>query len=506
MPAPAPGDDSPAGTPAKTRDGRVSRDASLALLAQIVGAALTGVLTIYLGRALPAAEFGYFTFALSVLALASLLADLGVTTSSGRFLAERREQLGDAAAVFRTTLWLKLQIGVPASVAMFAFAQPLCEEFGTPGATWAVRASALALLAQSIFSLFLAAYIALGRLRYNVVLATIESMSEAVATFALVAIGATATGAAFGRTIGFTVGMLAGVALAGRAIGSLRPHGRDRSVLSPRQILAYARPLLLVDAAFRVFSSIDVLLIAALVGGGARIAAFGLPMRAAAFLEFPAAAHATAIAPRLARQRDEDFALLSEGLRYLIIVQLLVTAPLLIWPEAIIHLLFGARFSEAPGVLRALSPYVLLGGIAQLATLAVNYLGYARRRVPIAVAMLTVNVVIDVILLPRIGIVAGAIGTSAAYAIWVPAHAWILRQHTGLRLRPLLLTTLRSCIAGAAMVGVLALIGTGVVAAPLMLAGAVAGPLAYVAALFALRELTPADVVFVRRLVARRAA
>src|SRR5436305_15128501 len=106
-------------------EGRVSRDASLAFLAQIVGAVLTAVVTIFLGRALAPAQYGYYTFALSVITLGSLFVDLGITTSGGRFLAERRGDLPAAAAVFRTTLRIKLWIGVPAAVCLFIFAEQL---------------------------------------------------------------------------------------------------------------------------------------------------------------------------------------------------------------------------------------------------------------------------------------------------------------------------------------------------------------------------------------------
>src|SRR4029077_752174 len=136
-----------------------------------------------------------------------------------------------------------------------------------------------------------------------------------------------------------------------------------------------------------------------------------------------------------------------------------------------VNLIFGAKYPESPEVLQALAPFVYLSGMAQITTLAVNYLGEARRRVPIAIAMLATNVTIDVVLLPKIGIVAGAIGTSAAYAVWVPAHVWILHRRVGLQLRPLVRTGLRTCVAGAAMVGALAALGTGQVAWQLMLAG-----------------------------------
>jgi O-antigen/teichoic acid export membrane protein len=488
---------------------RVSRSATFALLYQLVGGVLTAVLTIFLGRALAAAQFGAFTFALSVTAIASLFADLGISISSARFLAERRDRPEAAASVFRTAVRLKLITGVPATIVLIVLAGPICGVFGTSGAVWAVRWCAIALLAQTVFNMCLGAFVALGKIRYNLVLATIESVTEVGATFSLVLLGAAAAGAALGRAVGFTVGLMAALMVASRAIGRLRSTRRtgEPAAVSARRIVGYAGPLLLVDIAFRAFTSIDVLLIAALVGAGAPVAAFGLPMRLTLFLEYPAAAVASAVSPRLTRRSSSaDVALLAQSMRYLAIVQVLLTVPVLIWPEAIMHLLFGGKYPDSPEVLRALAPFVLLSGIAQLTTLSVNFLGEAWRRVPFAIAMLSVNTVIDIVLLPRIGIVAGAIGTSAAYAIWVPAHVWVLRRYGGLPVRPFLVTLARAGVAGAAMLGTLALIGTGVVPVPLMLLGAVLGPAVYLAVLFSLRELGSDDIAVARRMWAQRPA
>jgi O-antigen/teichoic acid export membrane protein len=487
---------------------RVSRSAGFAFLAQMVGAALTGILVIFLGRRLPPTQYGAFTFALSVITLATLFADLGITSSAGRFLAERRHDEEAAGAVFRTALRLKLRVALPATLLLFALAAPICDVFGASAAVWPLRGFAIALLAQSMFLLLLGAFIALGKLRYNFVLATVESIVETVLSIVLVLLGAAATGAAFGRAIGYIVGFGVGLLVAYRTIGDLRGGAHDHTVVPPRRILSYAGPLLLVDAAFRVFASIDVLLIQAIVGGSLeQVATFGLPMRLAVFLDYPAAAVANAVSPRLARASGEgatDVRLLTQSVRYLTIMQMLFTVPLLIWPEAIMNLLFPGKYPGAAAVLRALSPYVYLAGIAQLTTLSVNYLGFARRRVPFAIGMLTINVVVDVVLLPKIGIVAAAIGTSAAYALWVPAHVWLLHRHAGLALRPLAITNVRSCLAGAAMAGALALLGTGRVALPLMLAGVVVGPLVHLAALFVLRELTADDIAVARRIISRR--
>jgi O-antigen/teichoic acid export membrane protein len=491
---------------------RVSRNASFALLSQMVGAVLTAVLTIFLARKLAPEQYGFFTFGMSVLTIASLFADLGITSSTGRFLAERRDDPDGAADVFRTALRLKLRVTTLASVTLFGLAGPICELFGAPGAEWTLRGLSLALFGQSVFLMLQGAFIALGVIRYNVVLATVESVVETASAVALVLLGTAAAGAAFGRAIGYAAGLAVGLLVASRVIGGMRSRdgvrrrSRKHRPVTERRILSYAGPLLLVDAAFRVFASIDVLLISALIGAGSPVAAYGLAMQLAVFLDYPAGALSAAVAPRLAGAGRDDLRLFEQSTRYLIALQMLFTAPLVIWPQAIIELLFGHAYPEAPDVLLALVPFVFLSGIAQITTLSVNYLGAARRRVPIAFAMLSVNIAINVVLLPRIGIVGAAIGTSVAYAIWVPAHVWILHDRAGLQLRPLLLTTARVCVAGAAMVGALALLGTGAVPLPLMLAGAVLGPAVYVGALFLVRELTPADVAVIRSAIARRAS
>ena len=88
-------------------------------------------------------------------------------------------------------------------------------------------------------------------------------------------------------------------------------------------------------------------------------------------------------------------------------------------------------------MLRALAPLIYLFGLAPLVSVGVNYLGEARRRIPIAIAALVVNFVVSIVLLNEIGVVGSAIGADAAYLIYVPAHFWICKQLIGLPVRPI---------------------------------------------------------------------
>jgi O-antigen/teichoic acid export membrane protein len=136
---------------------------------------------------------------------------------------------------------------------------------------------------------------------------------------------------------------------------------------------------------------------------------------------------------------------------------------------------------------------VYLGGLLPLVSVSVNYLGDGRRRVPLTVGALLLNALIDVILIPRIGIVSGAIATAAAYVVMVTGHLRICARHVEVPYARIGLTAARGLFAAAAMAGVLLLIGTDP-GRPILFAGSVAGALAFALALGLTREITRSDL------------
>ena len=92
-------------------------------------------------------------------------------------------------------------------------------------------------------------------------------------------------------------------------------------------------------------------------------------------------------------------------------------------------------------------------------TVGVNYLGEARRRIPVAILTLVVNFVVSIVLLNEIGVVGSAIGASAASLIYVPVHFWICKRLIGLPMRPIARTFARAAVSGAAMAAVMLAFG-----------------------------------------------
>ena len=214
----------------------------------------------------------------------------------------------------------------------------------------------------------------------------------------------------------------------GRASLTLRARRPGRK----RQIAAYAGALFLVNAAFTLFEQIDVLLIGA-IRGTRSVAVFEAPLRLVNFLGYAGQAVAFGVAPRLARRagRAPDVRSFERALRWLVIVQAGLLAPVLVWARPIVDLTLGGGYGQSAAVLRTLAPFMFLTAIGTFVTLSVNYLGEARRRLPLALATVVVNAAIDLILIPDIGVLGRAVGTDAAFTLYVVAHLWICRRLLG---------------------------------------------------------------------------
>jgi len=483
------GSPEPAGIP---RQG-VLRNSAYGFAFQLAGALLTAITTVFLARVLGPESFGTYSLAMAAGALLALPADLGISPSAQRFVAEHRSDRKAVAGVLGDAFRLKLLIAGPVAIALALAAGPIAGAYDNPDLAWPLRAAALALFFESFTMLSTGTFVALGRVTYNVRLLPFSVVALAL-TLLLVLEGAGPTGALVARAIGLALTAAGGAWLLWKLVG--RPHLRLRggSRAGRRRLAAYAGPVLLVDSAFALFTQLDVLLIGTLLGA-TEAGLFHAPLRIVTFLHYPGYAIASAVAPRLAHDREDGARrAFTSGLRVTILIQAGLAAVLVPWAEPILDVLLGPEYVESADVLRAFAPFVLLSGIAPVVGLGANYLGEAGRRLPITIAAVVVNLAIDLALLREIGIVAGVLGSTVAYLLYVPVHLRICRRHVQFPLRPLGLTLLRAVVAAAALAGVLALFGTSDLSALDWVLGAPAAAAAYLGVLLLTRELSVAEL------------
>jgi O-antigen/teichoic acid export membrane protein len=483
----------------------IARNVAFSFAAQMVGAAATAALTLFLVRALGPTEFGAFAIALGLGGLVLLPGDFGVSGSASRFIAEHRGEWPVIGGLLRDAMRLKLILTGPLAIAMFALAEPIADAYNTPALTWTLRGMAIAIFAQSYFMLFTSVFVALGRVSLNLRLVTAESLPEAVSAATLVLLGAGAAGAAFGRAIGYSVATGLGIALVIKLLGRTNLlHGRGPEGGS-RRIFRYGGALLIIDGAYALMAPIGTLLLGAFLNAKA-VGVYSAPVRFITFLHYPGLSIASGIAPRLARGRrtEPDVPALASGLRWIILIQTVLVAPTIVWARPMADILLGSGYGQSAAVLAVLAPFTFLSGFAPLLSLSVNYLGEARRRVPIAIITLLLSIGLDVWLIQDIGILGSAISSDIAYGFYVLGHLWICKRMLDLPLRPVARDLARALLAAAAMSGVMAAFGTDHLTVLAIVAGSVAGVAVYVGVLLLTRAVTADELRGAGDVVARK--
>ena len=463
---------------------------------RVVSALFTAGLTLFLVRYLGPHDYGVYALALSVGGVVLLPADLGVTRSAARFVAERRGDTAEVVGVIRHGIRLKAIGSGVVAVGLVVAAGPIADAYGIESLKTALWIIAVATVVQGFTAFFITTFEALGRNSVGFRLGFAESGVELCAALGLVLAGAGVSGALAGRAIGYGFGAALGGLLLLRIVGRRRPpRAASSTALTARRIARYAGTIFVIDAAYAAFGYIDVLLIGAFLDARAA-GAFSAPVQLIAPTVYVALALAAGIGPRLASDRgaEPDTEALQAGLRIVLGLQFMMAVPIVVWAPSIVNIALGSDYGASVDVLRALGPYLVMLGVGPLLALSVNYLGEARRRVPLALAAVAVNALLDAILIPKIGIVAGAIGTDIAYFIFVAGHVVIVRKLIDLPLRPLGLTLARVSIASLAMAAVLIAFGTGKLAVPVIVAGGALAVATYVAALLATGELTPSHL------------
>lgn len=475
------------------------------ILTQATTALFTAALTVYLVRALGAGGYGLFSLGISIIGLGMLFSDLAISPSAARYIADRRGDRAGTVEVIASALAQKLVLAAGAGAALALLAGPIAGAYGKPGLEGPLRGFALSLVGESLLWLWTHTFIALRRLRLNAITILVESAFEASASIAFVVLGAGVTGAALGRAIGYVVGALLGGILLARLAGRRALDPRSGSPQLRRRIRVYARPLFAATSAYTAYSVIDTQLIAVLLSTTA-VGVWAAPLRLLTLIGYVSLAVATAVAPRMSSKSPEgpDVRAFNVGLRWLVVLHAALVVPVVVWADPIVGLVLGDEFRASADVLRAMGVLVILLGISPLASTTVNFLGQASRRIPIVLFSLGVNAVLDLILLPAIGVLGAVIGTTVAYGIYVPAHLRLCRRAFEVPLAPLARTAARAGLAALAGAAVLLAFGTSDLAAWQWVAGLAGGLVAFVAVLVATGELTPAELRAVRGAVRGR--
>ncbi|WP_217914898.1 oligosaccharide flippase family protein [Miltoncostaea marina] len=472
----------PAGAPPaeERRTTSVAGQTILILGSRVVGALSTGVLTIVLARMLGLDGYGDYAFALTIATLAALFASLGIDSATSRWVAEGYNGGIGISRVILRGLRLRTVVAGTTFGLLAIIAGPLASAFGEPELENAVRAAALALFFSAGYQWVTGVYEGVQRGGLIAVMSLVKAVVEFVVVLALLMGGFGVVAAIFGNAIGYMATVAVG-------LWYMRPYLERRAGLpeveaSSATILRYGNHIWLAGVAWLLFERVDLVLLGVFIDTDA-VGLYDAPWRVATILGLLGLSLASSVTPRIASADPATAGpLLSKALRVSLIFYLVIGAITAASADDLIAAALGAEFAESATVLQALLPYIVLIGLAPILSRALDFIGVASARKWIALAAFLGNLVLDLILLPTIGLYGAAIGTNVAIFGFVAGHYVLVKRHLPLQERALAATVARSTVAavvgGAVCWVVLQAPGPGLlrlaVAVPLGIAAALA--------------------------------
>lgn len=436
------------------------------------------VATRYLG----ADRFGSLTLGLVFVSVLTLASDFGLYTIAGRELAKHpdreRHLLANVLAMGIVVAAASIALGLAVMLALYGGRLP-------------VRDAILILGAQLLVAAPGGTAVALMTARQRAFPAMVAAVVSSLAFLAWLAV-AVALDLGYlwivaGYALGATVNATLPLAFAPEVLRAGLAYDRDLW----RQLARWVVPQGLVLVLGVLYFRIDTFLLGEL-SSDREVALYGAAYRVIEVLSLLPAYFMATIFPELARAepRSARLATLMDGaLRGALVLAVPVVVLFVVLAPETIAVIGGAEFAEATPLLRILTAavaFLFLNTVFFSALVALNRQGDLLVR---ALLALVVNVALNLVLIPRADALGAAWAVLATEALLLALSAWAFTK-VGALPRPH--RPLRVLLAGAAMAGVVLVVGLPDVPeeATLAVAG-ILGSLAYLGALRALGAMPP---------------
>ena len=405
---------------------------------RLAGTAITLGLQLVLVRWLGLRPFGEYMYALSWVGLLALVAPLGLDAVAPGFLSDYRAEgaLSGAVAYLSRALLLVSGASLLLSMALVLVVESLAHRIAASLAHLFVAAAVL----LPILSLLL---LASGVLR-GFGRTTLSLLPQWLLRPGLLALALALGAAVVGRPPCPTTVMLADAAvssilLAALVVTAFRPRFQppsERKRPPVRKWLAAGLPVLALVLARELLNRLDLLVLGGLQGTVAA-GIYSVALRMSLFVTFGPMTISQLVAPVFAeladrRRTDELQRLVTRAGRSALLVSLAVAAFVALVGPLILPL-FGEELAAAGGPLRVLLVARILGvGIGTTGVL-LTLTGNASLATGITAAAALLDLLLNLLMIPRYGMLGAAIGTTLANGLCLGGLAIAVRRRTGLR-------------------------------------------------------------------------
>jgi len=432
----------------------LAKQGGITFVGRIVDLALGFLFLAIVTRIVDSSVYGEFTLALSVVLILQRF-DLNIDSAIDYFLPEQldNEDYNRAKSTFYNALVLNVLSIVGVSVLLYFAAPLIAAQFDTKGLTGTLRSLIPILPLLSLSRIFYKYFNVIKQTQYRVYAQNIvRPVVKIVVLVVLAGLGFEM----LSLTMAYIVAYLLAFVL---CLVFFFPRSRQLRAakfteISRANILRYTLPLLFAGVMWTVIGQIDYFVIG-LFGSSDDVAHYRVGYQLAANLVIVSNIFNPVFKPMVAERQSESERLQSVyrlATRWISMMLLPLCIVLVLAPEPYLAVLFTEEYTVAALAVTVLALGYLFSSSVGPEAMVLSGLGYSRLIFFNTALMLAINIVLDVILVPRLGITGAAIGTAAALS--VRSIAGVVEIFGLERVYPYSMTYARIWIGGAIAAGI----------------------------------------------------
>jgi len=426
---------------------RIGRGFRAQFVAQLLYIASNAALILLLTRVFLSPDgYGRLHFALSVLGVVSLLAILGLPKSTARYVTEYLEtDPAQVRVVLRQSFRYVVVLAVGVAAALTALSGPLADWLGQSDVAAFLLAGGVYVVAYAVTSYCISVFQGLNRVGWSARLKALSGVARIGFAVVFIVAGLGAIGALFGYIAGYVLAAVVGVVAL--YVYHYRPLDEPTAPEDglTRRLLAYSVPLTATKGAGALDKKVDAIIVGALLNPAA-VGYYVLAKQVSDVLVAPAGSFGFALSPALGEQAaadrtDEAATLYQSSLRHVLLFYVPAATGLILVAEPTVRFVFGADYLPAVPVLQVFALYVVVHTVNQITSDGLDYLGRARSRAIAKGVAAVSNVLLNLALVPLVGVVGAAVATVITHTFYTAANVAVIHSELGLRLRALAVDT-----------------------------------------------------------------
>ncbi len=410
--------------------GALAKSSAINISAQISAKFLSFLYMIFISRIISQSEIGLFYLAMGVISIFAVFADLGMSSSLVRyvpFLSGRKEYEKLIIAI-KTTFKFGLSFGFILSIIVFIFSKPIALLINRPEVEPILKILAAAIFIRKLGGI--SANLLLTRKKVIIFSAyqVVNVLIKIIAVFLLIyLLGPTAATLSWSYLLAFILVVLILLYFVLKEYSKISKEAKHEKQITKNERNAFIKEYITfglfsigIFAISVVMGSTDKILLSVFGVSNADIGIYALVFNLIAAFAFIPGSITSMLFPQVSemfgkKRISEMRSITIFSSKLISIILIPVFAVLLLFPSNFIGLIYGNSYTSGWLILVIL---VLGAFVRHIVSPAGNGLG-AMRRLDIDFKVLLgatiVNIIIDVLLIPPLGVVGAAIGTAVSY-------------------------------------------------------------------------------------------